>query len=262
MFHDKPNYKFGSRTLGESFEKLQQWAEKQENKFIYFASIQDLRESKAVQVDGKEGKFDKNNELFAENWDLVIVDEAHEGTQTSLGEEVVNLLMKKNTKLLQLSGTPFNLLDKDDGKGIYTWDYIMEQRAKEEWKEELLGKNPYAGLPRMNILTFDISGIDPKYSAYMDDKVFNFREFFRVDENGKFIHDSDVCAFLDLMVKKDDKSNYPFSTPEYRSNFKHTFWMVPGTKEAKALSEKIQKHPILQAFKVVNVAGDGDDNID
>lgn len=262
VFHDKPNYKFGSRTLGESFEKLQQWAEKQENKFIYFASIQDLRESKAVQVDGKEGKFDKNNELFAENWDLVIVDEAHEGTQTSLGEEVVNLLMKKNTKLLQLSGTPFNLLDKDDGKGIYTWDYIMEQRAKEEWKEELLGKNPYAGLPRMNILTFDISGIDPKYSAYMDDKVFNFREFFRVDENGKFIHDSDVCAFLDLMVKKDDKSNYPFSTPEYRSNFKHTFWMVPGTKEAKALSEKIQKHPILQAFKVVNVAGDGDDNID
>lgn len=262
VFYDKPNYKFGSRTLGESFEKLQQWAEKQENKFIYFASIQDLRESKAVQVDGKEGKFDKNNELFAENWDLVIVDEAHEGTQTSLGEEVVNLLMKKNTKLLQLSGTPFNLLDKDDGKGIYTWDYIMEQRAKEEWKEELLGKNPYAGLPRMNILTFDISGIDPKYSAYMDDKVFNFREFFRVDENGKFIHDSDVCAFLDLMVKKDDKSNYPFSTPEYRSNFKHTFWMVPGTKEAKALSEKIQKHPILQAFKVVNVAGDGDDNID
>lgn len=262
IFYDKPNYRFGSRTLGESFEQLERWAEKPENKFIYFASIQDLRESKAVQVDGKEGKFDKNNELFAESWDLVIVDEAHEGTQTSLGEEVVKLLRKENTKLLQLSGTPFNLLDKDDDKGIYTWDYIMEQRAKEEWKEELLGKNPYAGLPRMNILTFDISGIDPKYSAYMDDKVFNFREFFRVDENGKFIHDSDVCAFLDLMVKKDDKSNYPFSTPEYRSNFKHTFWMVPGTKEAKALSEKIQKHPILKAFKVVNVAGDGDDNTD
>lgn len=136
----------------------------------------------------------------------------------------------------------------------------MEQRAKADWKEELLGKNPYANLPRMNILTYDISDIDSKFSAYTEDKYFNFREFFRVNDGGDFVHKSDVTAFLNLLCKKDDNSNYPFSTAEYRTNFKHSFWLVPGVKAAKALSQLIQEHPTLSAFHVVNVAGDGDDN--
>lgn len=34
--------------------------------------------------------------------------------------------------------------------------------------------------------------------------------------------------------------------------------MVPGVKEARALSAMLQTHPVFQHFKVVNVAGDGD----
>ena len=57
------------------------------------------------------GKFDKNNEVFSTTWDYLIVDEAHEGTQTELGKAVIEELTGENTKVLQLSGTPFNLLD-------------------------------------------------------------------------------------------------------------------------------------------------------
>lgn len=254
IFYSDSEYKFGSKTLGENLNSLKSWIDAG-HKGIYFASIQDLRGSQSVG-----GSFDKNDEIFRIDWDLLIVDEAHEGTQTQLGEAVVNELKKPSTKLLQLSGTPFNLFDDDISKGVFTWDYIMEQRAKEEWKEELLGPNPYAGLPRMNILTYDISDVDPRYSSYTEDKYFNFREFFRVGENGSFLHHDDVLAFLNLLCKKDDESNYPFSTEEYRKNFKHTFWMLPGVKEARALSEMLHTHPILGAFHIVNVAGEGDNS--
>lgn len=36
--------------------------------------------------------------------------------------------------------------------------------------------------------------------------------------------------------------------------------MVPGVKEARVLSAMLQTHPVFQHFKVVNVAGDGDED--
>ena len=74
--------------------------------FIYFASIQDLRGSSKVG-----GKFDKNNEVFDTDWDLVVIDEAHEGTKTFLGDNVVKNIIKGETKAIYLSGTPFNIIN-------------------------------------------------------------------------------------------------------------------------------------------------------
>ena len=54
------------------------------------------------------------------------MDEAHEGTQTELGKAVMVELVKEDTKVLRLSGTPFNLLDDFKENEIYTWDYVME----------------------------------------------------------------------------------------------------------------------------------------
>lgn len=68
--------------------------------------MQDLRGSELVG-----GNFNKNDEIFGATWDFVIVDEAHEGTQTELGTNVLRELKKENTKVLHLSKTPFNLLD-------------------------------------------------------------------------------------------------------------------------------------------------------
>ena len=123
-FHDCPDWHYGSHNKGETFASLQRLAA-QGKHFVYFASMQDMRGSKEVG-----GKFDKNNEVFSTSWDLVIVDEAHEGTQTELGQNVLEQLIGKDTKTLRLSGTPFNLLDDHKESEIFTWDYVMEQQAK------------------------------------------------------------------------------------------------------------------------------------
>lgn len=65
-------------------------------------------------------------------------------------------------------------------------------------------------------------------------------------------------SFLDLISSENPESNYPYSTPEYREMFRHTLWMVPSVKEASALSRLLKDHPVFGAYKVANVAGDGD----
>jgi len=246
-------FRYGSKTKGDSFGALEKSCKKGENKYVYFASMQDLRGSELVG-----GNFDKNNELFATQWDFIIVDEAHEGTKTELGENVMSGLVKTDTKVLRLSGTPFNLFDDFKEDEIYTWDYVMEQRAKAEWDELHFGDpNPYATLPRLNIFTYDLGKLMKQFVD--EDVAFNFREFFRPNKEGTFLHENDVRSFLNLICKADDHSNYPYATQEYRDNFRHSLWMVPGVKEARALSAMLQSHPVFGHFQIVNVAGDGDE---
>lgn len=254
IFYDRNDFAYGSKNNGESHESLERRAEAGGLHYVYFASMQDLRGSELVG-----GNFDKNDEVFATPWDLVIVDEAHEGTQTELGKAVMAELVKEDTKVLRLSGTPFNLLDDFKENEIYTWDYVMEQRAKCEWDKTHFGDpNPYAALPAMNIYTYDLGRLLKEFVD--EDVAFNFREFFRVDKDGIFIHERDVSAFLNLLTKEDKESCYPFASEEYRNVFRHTLWMVPGVKEAKALSALLQRHPVFQHFHIVNVAGDGDED--
>lgn len=238
--------------------------------FIYFASIQDLRGSMRVG-----GKYNKNNAVFDMEWDLLIIDEAHEGTTTDLGDAVISALRKEGTKVLSLSGTPYNIMD-DYEENRFTWTYVDEQKAKEKWEVEHPGeKNPYEDLPKMNMFTFDLSEkLDASYRYVTEDSAFNFREFFRtwtgnierdfykIPEGkyiGDFVHEDDVYSFLTLISKEDEDSNYPFSCDEYREMFAHTFWMLPGVKEARALSALIKRHPNFSGFEVVNIAGDGDE---
>ena len=254
IFYDSPDFAYGSKNNGASHTALEMRTKQGRCKYVYFASMQDLRGSELVG-----GNFDKNDEVFATAWDCIIVDEAHEGTQTELGKAVMQELTKADTKILRLSGTPFNLLDDFKEDEIYTWDYVMEQRAKASWDLTHFGDpNPYASLPTMNIYTYDLGRLLHEFVD--EDVAFNFREFFRVDEAGSFIHEKDVKAFLNLITKEDKDSCYPFANDDYRNIFRHTLWMLPGVKEARALSVMLQSHPVFQHFKVVNVAGDGDED--
>ena len=253
IFYDSKEYHYGSKNNGEQFGKLEQLACKGE-KYVYFASMQDLRGSEQVG-----GKFDKNNELFKANWDFVIVDEAHEGTKTELGQNVLKELVKPTTKVLQLSGTPFNLFDDYSEDEIFTWDYVMEQKAKQAWAvDNPYEPNPYASLPAINIYTYDLGNLMSEYIE--DEKAFNFREFFRTKDDGTFAHDKDVDRFLDLLCKDDKESLYPYSNDEFRRIFRHTLWLVPGVKAAKALSAKLKVHSVFGMFQTVNVAGNGDED--
>lgn len=271
IFYDT-DYVFGSKTKGEDISHLIDT----DKKFVYFTSMQDLRGSESVG-----GKFDKNDEIFLTKWDFVVIDEAHEGTLTKLGQAVIDTItdLSDNPKILRLSGTPFNLLDKFKEDEIYTWDYVMEQRAKQEWNTAHFGDpNPYAALPELQIFTYNLDKLIPGYMD-VEDSAFNFREFFRTwtgnvqkdfkpmpdgTRVGDFVHKTDVKKFLDLMCASDDKSNYPFSTQEYREFFRHSLWILPGVKEAKALSALLKEHSVFGsvAFNIVNVAGNGDEEID
>ncbi len=268
IFSKNDPFTYGSCNKGEPFESLEKIIKKNPiQNYIYFASMQDLR---GAQLAG--GKYDKNVGIFKADYDLIIIDEAHEGTQTELGQNVIKLLTKKNTRLLNLSGTPFNILDDYKADEIFTWDYVMEQKAKSEWEVCHFGDiNPYADLPCLNIFTFELGKFLTDFSDVEND-FFKFNEFFRtwtgdIERDmrpmpkgalGKFVHENSVRSFLDLIVKYDKDSNYPFSTEEFRDSFRHTLWMVPGVKEARALSALLKEHPVFGQFEIVNVAGAGD----
>lgn len=245
----------------------------QDRSFVYFASIQDLRGSKRVG-----GNFDKNNIVFDIDWDLVIIDEAHEGTKTELGQKVISLLIKEKTKKLDLSGTAYNLFDKYTEEGsVYTWDYVMEQEAKRKWPELHPGeKNPYEDMPVMHINTFDLARAIKEHGLDLSGKSFSFREFFRTwtgdlskdgqpipvgSELGDFVHAAAVRRFLDLLSQGDESSKFPYVTKDKCNQNRHSLWMVPGVKEAAALSKMLKKHPLFgqeAAFGIANVAGEGD----
>ena len=253
IFYDRNDYKYGSKNNGEEFGALQRMSAKG-IKYVYFASMQDLRGSEQVG-----GKFDKNDEIFSTPWDFLIVDEAHEGTKTELGQNVLKELIKPTTKVLQLSGTPFNLFDDYSEEEIYTWDYVMEQKAKQAWAvDNPYEPNPYASLPSINIYTYDLGNLMADYAE--DEKAFNFKEFFRTRDDDTFIHERDVDRFLNLLCKEDKDSMYPYSNETFRRTFRHTLWLVPGVKAARALSAKLQAHDVFGNFKIVNVAGNGDED--
>ncbi len=267
QYGSKPgnNKKNGQPQVGESFDTLV----KSGAPFIYFASMQDLRGSWEKSSD----RLKKNRDVFATRWDLVIIDEAHEGTNTALGRTVIRHLEKRCNRFLYLSGTPYNILDRFKPEEIYTWDYLQEQEAKLLWPARHPGeKNPYEGLAHLNIRTYNLGRVFENYN-HSEEDYFDFSEFFRTltgDEEadgrplsdgeavGDFAHARDVRAFLDLLCRPSEESYYPFSREEYKAYFAHTFWVLPGVKAAAALSRMLQAHPFFRRFHVVNVAGEGD----
>lgn len=282
-------YGFGMRSDDESetvgnYYDLESFVETPGNHYAFFVSMQYIRLSELVNSKtqaknaGKElgngNSTSKENEMLKADilktdWDLIIIDEAHEGTLTSLGKGVIqDFLKKEKTKMLYLSGTPFNLYEDFKEDEIYTWDYIAEQTAKHNWNlEHPNEKNPYAELPKMNIFTYDITkNID---NILDQTGVFSFPEFFRTwtgnpkadnasmpeGAKGRFVHEPEVSEFLDLLCKKDAENNFPFSTNEYRQMFRHTLWVVSHINEAAALEQLLKEHKIFRHFDVVNVAG-------
>lgn len=296
IFGKMPEYHYATRmsdndSEGGNFYSLTKDVDAGKKKLVFFVSMQYLRLSQ--YVGGKERNFDPLKKAIMQyDWDFVMVDEAHEGIEAAAGIRVMEKLKKENTRILSLSGTPFNLLDKYDEGEIYTWDYVMEQRAKQEWDDKHFGDpNPYAELPRMQILTFTLPKM-VRDEAIENNEVFKFHEFFRVwteeDKKAyqklidneksplrraelqaqqaeikvdKFIHEGAVRRFLDKLVEESETSQYPFSTDEFREHFRHTFWLLPGVKEAAALYELLKEHEVFgeenDMFHIVNVAGDG-----
>ena len=264
----RQHWNYGTKSDNDDFGSyydLEKFIQDEGNHYIFFVSMQYLRRSVLVGGDNEEPL---KKDLLNTDWDLVIVDEAHEGTRTILGQRVIDILKKSRTKMLHLSGTPFNLYSDFKESEIFTWDYIQEQQAKRDWPLKHGDEaNPYADLPVMKILTFDLGKLLDKFIE--GGASFKFTDFFRTwtgnpkadgaimpeGKKERFVHEDSVTKFLDKLCEESPNSNYPFSTDTYRENFHHTLWIVPGVKEAKALTQLLREHEVFQFFDIINVAG-------
>ena len=222
-------------------------------KCIEFVSLQDMKTSIYFG-----GEIDKLREVTEIGWDILIVDEAHEGIDTFKTDVAFDRINRKFT--LHLSGTPFKALAKRTfpAEAIFFWTYADEQAKKFSWTGD--DENPYANFPQLNLFTYKMSDIvraelqrGLEIDGETKDYAFDLNEFFSTD-NGKFVHESSVDKFLDALTTQ---KKFPFSTLELRDELRHTFWLLNRVDSAKAMAAKLKTHPTFGAYEIILAAGDG-----
>ena len=230
--------------------------------FIEFVSLSDLKGSIHFST---TGKHDKLGEVKDIEWDILIIDEAHEGIDTYKTDVAFDRINRKFT--LHLSGTPFKAIanEKFEADAIYNWTYADEQQANEQWDSASEQPNPYAELPRLNMFTYKMSDIvADKVSKGIEvggntvEFAFDLNEFFKTKTGAggfpSFEHLGAVKNFLDALTTQ---KKYPFSTPELRDELRHTLWMLQRVESARCLAKLLKKHPVFKDYEIVLAAGDG-----
>ena len=218
---------------------------------IAFASLQNL---KGAKIFG--GNFDKLKNFEKFQWDLLIIDESHEGVETVKTKNLLENISRRWT--LYLSGTPFKALAdnlfKDDE--IFNWSYEDEQAAKMNWADE--SANPYADLPQMNLFSYRLSKMivneinqGVELATGHADYAFDLNEFFSAKKS-KFVHEAEVKKFLDTLTTLE---KFPFSTPELREKLKHTFWLFHRVESVKAMAKLLKAHDVFKDYEIVIAAG-------
>lgn len=235
---------------------LNEVSENEDVRQIAFISLQDLKGAISFG-----GPYDKLKWVKDLNWDLLVVDESHEGRDTFKTDIAFEQIKRKFT--LNLSGTPFKALaaDKFSDEQIYNWTYADEQKAKQEWPKDVEENNPYEKLPCLNMFSYQMSQMitdEVNKGAEIDGKnidyAFDLNEFFETNDAGKFVHEADVKKWLDSLTHNE---KYPFSTPELRNELKHTFWLLNRVSSAKALEKLLKNDPVFENYEIVLAAGNG-----
>ncbi|QZE24766.1 DEAD/DEAH box helicase family protein [Brevibacterium casei] len=241
----------------------QQWStyvsftDDEDPRIVEFLSLQDLKGSVYFG-----GGYEKLGHIAKYGWDLLVIDEAHEGVDTTKTDVAFDQISRKWT--LHLSGTPFKALasGRFDQDQIFNWTYEDEQSARADWNDPSQ-ENPYEALPMLNLLTYQVSrmiserlaeGVAIAEDEANIDYAFDLGEFFRTKDNGFFEHEADVQTFLDRLSVNE---KYPFSTPELRDEIRHSFWLLDRVASAKALQRMLNKHPVFKEYTIVLAAGDG-----
>jgi len=261
---------YGSKSNSDSFEEVSH-----SDNYVWFASIQDLRGSytddNTSEVDFENLK--KNDKVFSTEWDLIITDEAHEGTLTTLASFMYRAL--KSRYFLDLSGTPFNIIKADQWDNTdlgdrfayddqYHWSYPDERRAKAEWSELYPNDaNPYSELPEIKFVTYDIS---KSLTLVGDNKRadINVNELFKTEEiNGidVFVYEEQVQDLLYKMLGSQKYSDSPELFPyhkKFNNRFNHTLWMLPNVPACNAMERLLnQQSSGFSGYYVVNATGEG-----
>ncbi|MDR0481786.1 MAG: Eco57I restriction-modification methylase domain-containing protein [Cellulomonadaceae bacterium] len=253
----------------------QQWDkfEAPDKRLIEFLSLQDLKGSQYFGGTHDKLKHIKD-EKVSFTWDLLVIDEAHEGVDTIKTDVALEQISARH--ILHLSGTPFRALaqGKFPDEAVFHWTYEDECEARANWDNPEAVKaradegreyeeNPYESLPRLNLLTYQMSrmivddlsrGAAAAENSEDLDFAFNLGEFFATKPNGDFEHEAEVRKFLDRLTSN---AQYPFSTKALRDENRHTFWLLNRVSSVKALDKMLADHPAFEQYKVVIAAGDG-----
>lgn len=272
---------YGSKKNNVSWNEIEK-----HDRFLWFASIQDLRGSykkdSITEADFQE--LVKNENLFETEFDLVVTDEAHEGTLTLLAKKMFRTL--RSSRYLDLSGTPFNIVAAEnwDDEELaerfsyddrYHWSYPDERKAKKEWDENPSNEgkvNPYGNLPEIKFVTYDVSEslATFPFESKDDHGDIDFTELFRtrMNENDQyvFVHEEAVEDLLHKMQGSKRYSSDPALFPyhkDFSNYFNHTLWMLPNVAACHAMENLLESHHSgFAGFKVVNATGTGGDTWD
>ena len=265
--------------------------------FVCFASFQDVLGKNAV------GGIKATNEwIQTVEWDCIVLDEYHYG---AWGKNAKNFYDKKDPALKQaeevgeiitedadsnkelearelydeglmplrtgaylyLSGTPFRAISTGEfiEEQIYNWTYSDEQEAKEDWKGE---GNPYAQLPKMVMLTYQMPESISEIASQGEFDEFDLNEFFRAEDD-QFLHEEYVQKWLDLirgaytenivteLKQGTEKPPMPFSDSRLLSYLQHTYWFLPSVAACKAMKELLKKRSnrFFDDYEVIVAAG-------
>jgi hypothetical protein len=263
----------------------QQYAKADKNKpIVCFGSFQDF-----LGREARTGRIKAHHEwVREEDWDLVVFDEYHFGawndnskklfeqeeedelnttetTDTGIGK--VNTGNEVNEGdlpivtryYLFLSGTPFRALNSGEfiEEQIYNWTYSDEQAAKEAWPTDHPGKpNPYASLPRMVMLTYQMPDEIRNVALGGEYNSFDLNAFFEAKGEGddaEFVLKDSVQKWLDLIrgaykpSAVDDlklgaeKPALPYSDTRLLRVLNHTLWYLPRVNSCYAMRNLLRE---------------------
>ncbi len=256
--------------------------------FVCFGSFQDY----LGRNPSTGGIKTKNEWVHSTNWDCVILDEYHYGAWRENAKELFESEDEKERKFavgegiedfdedimpittdgyLYLSGTPFRAIASGEfiEEQIFNWTYSDEQRAKRDWKGT---GNPYAALPRMVLLTYQLPDAIREIAMQGEFNEFDLNVFFSAEglgDQAKFKYKDEVQKWLDLIrgafmpTSVDNlklgaqKPPMPFSDARLLGVLSHSFWFLPSVAACHAMRNLLAKkqNRFYHDYKVIVAAG-------
>lgn len=236
----------------------------------------------------------KNEWVHATNWDCVVLDEYHYGAWRESAKDLFEAEDKKEIEYLEgvgievfdeeimpitthgylyLSGTPFRAIASGEfiEEQIFNWTYSDEQRAKQEWRGE---GNPYAALPRMVLLTYQLPDSIREIAMQGEFNEFDLNVFFGASgeaDFAKFTYKDEVQKWLDLirgaflattidnLKLGAQKPPMPFSDTRLLNVLSHTFWFLPTVASCHAMRNLLaeKQNKFYHDYRMIVAAGNG-----
>ena len=210
---------------------------------------------------------EKAKDLF-ENEDKKEIEFAQGDGLDYFDEEIIPIT---TNAYLYLSGTPFRAINSGEfiEEQIYNWTYSDEQRAKAEWEGE---NNPYASLPRMVMMTYQMPDAIRSVAMAGEFNEFDLNVFFSAEGEGRdahFIYEDEVQKWLDLirgaytenivsdLKLRTERPPMPFSHAPLLRTLTHTFWFLPSVASCYAMRNLLEErqNSFYHDYRVVVAAG-------